>query len=427
MIITVNKQSKTLVEVRVEFDRDTWKKAQDKAYEKLAENVEIKGFRKGKAPLELAKKSIDLNKMFDEAINGVLPQGYTQLQQENAFEVVARPDVRVEAVSAEQLVITYVLTLRPDVQLGTYQGIRVEKESVSVTDEDLNQALEEIRQKAATIVDKDSQIIGDGDIVTFDFEGFVDGVPFEGGKAEKYELTIGSNSFIPGFEQQMIGLKQGEEKEINVIFPENYTQELANKPATFKLFIHSIKVKQLPEINDELALDANLEGISSLAELKFHLGNDIQAKKEVESKNKAMDQLMKIIVEGSEVEIPEKVLENESKDRLEAFKGEVQRKGVTFDQYLEITGQTQEAVFEQIKKEMTQTLKSMFVLTEIARINNIKVEDADMDAEIQELCKRFNLKEEDIRKALADRMDEVANQAYSKKVTNFILSQNIVE
>lgn len=427
MIITINKISTTLVEARVEFEKEAWTKAQNKAYEKLAENVEIKGFRKGKAPLDLAKKSVDTSKMFDEAINDVLPHGYTQVQKENEFEVVAKPDVRVDEVTADKLVITYILTLRPEVKLGKYKGLRIEKETVVVSDEDLNQAIEETRQKAATIVDKDNQIIADGDIVTFDFEGFVDGKPFEGGKAEKYELIIGSNSFIPGFEQQMIGLKQGEEKEINVIFPENYAPELANKPATFKLLIHSIKVKQLPEINDDLALDANLEGITSLAELKFHLGNSIQARKETEAKNKALDQLIKMIVESSEIDVPQRVLENETKDRLEAFKADVQKKGVTFEQYLEITAQTEELVKEQIEKEMTQTLRSMFVLTEIARVNDIKVEDADMDIEIAELAKQFNITEEELRKALADRMDEVANQAYSKKVTNFIVSQNIIE
>ena len=427
MIITVNKQSNTLVDVRVEFDKEVWKKAQDKAYEKLAENVEIKGFRKGKAPLDLAKKSVDTSKMFDEAINSLLPEGYTSLQKEHHLEVVAKPDVRVDEVTSDKLVVTYVLTLRPEVKLGTYKGIRVQKDEVIVSDDDVDQAIEQIRQKAATIVDKDSQIIANGDIVTFDFEGFVDGQPFEGGKAEKHELTIGSNSFIPGFEQQMIGLKQGDEAEINVIFPENYTEALANKPATFKLFIHQVKVKQLPEVNDDLALDANMEGISSLAELKFHLGNDLQLKKEAEAKNRAMDKLIKQIVENSEVEVPQNVLENESKDRLEAFKTEVQRKGVTFDQYLEITGQTEEKVVEQIRSEMIETLKSMFVLTEIARAHDIKVEDADMDAEIAQLSKQYNIKEEDLRKALAERMDEVVKQANSKNVTNFILSQNIID
>ena len=426
MIITINKVKSTVVEARVEFEKEQWEKAQNKAFEKLAEQVEIKGFRKGKAPLELAKKSVDTHKMLDEAMNAILPQGYTQVQKENEFEVVARPDVRVEEVTTEKLVITYVLTLRPEVKLGNYSGIRIEKEPVHVSDEDLNKAIEEIREKAATIVDKDDQIIANGDIVTFDFEGFVDGKPFEGGKAEKYELVIGSNQFIPGFEQQMLELKTGEEKEIHVIFPENYAAELANKPATFKLLVHTIKTKQLPEVNDELALDANLDGITSLAELKFHLGNQLQAKKEAESKNKALDKLIKTIVDSSEVEVPERVMENEVNDRFEAFKTDIEKKGVTYEQYLEITAQTEETVKEQIGQEMAQTLKSMFVLTEIARINNIKVEEADMDAEIKELSTRFNLKEEDLRKALADRMDEVANQAYGKKVTSFILSRNSI-
>ena len=427
MNITLNKVKNTIVEARVEFSKEQWQKAQNKAVEKLAEGVEVKGFRKGKAPIELAKKAIDTAKIFDEGINILLPQGYSEIQKENDFEVVARPDVKVDEVTADKLVVTYTLTLRPEVKLGQYTGIKVAKDSVAVTDEDLNKAIEEIRQKAATIIDKDDQTVANNDIVTFDFEAFVDGKPFEGGKAEKYEIIIGSNTFIPGFEEQMVGLKVGEHKEINVIFPENYAPELAGKPATFKLVIHSVKTKQLPEINDDLALDANMEGITSLAELKFHLGNDIQLRKENDARNKALDQIIKTIVEASEVEIPEKVMENESADRLEAFKADVAKKGVTYEKYLEITGQTEKDIQEQIQKEMSVTLKSMFVLTEIARVNNIKVEDADMDAEIKMLAERYKLKEEDLRKALAERMDEVANQAFGKKVTDFILAKNIIE
>lgn len=427
MVTVVNKIDKNSVEVKVTFEQKDWAVAQNKAVEKLAANLEVKGFRKGKAPLDVARKSLDNQKVFEEALNTMIPQGYRMLQEEHALEVVVQPDVSVLVMSETELTLSYALTLRPEIKLGQYEGIRIEKEPVVVTDEDIAAAIEEIRQNAAIYLEKEDDTIENGDIVTFDFEGFVDGVAFDGGKAENYELLIGSNQFIPGFEEQMVGLKRGEEKDINVVFPENYAPELAGKEATFKLKIHSLKLHQLPEVNDELALDANMEGVSTLAELKFHLGNQIEERKSKETHNAAVNKLMKTIVENAEVEIPSRLLETEAEHRFEHFKVDVQKRGLSYEQYLEFTAQSEEAVKEHITKETEIMLKSTFVLSEIAKINEVKVEDADIDAIINELADTHNLEAAKVKEALAERMDEVANQAYGEKVNKFILSKNIIE
>jgi len=426
MNIVIEKKEKSIVEAKVEFDAVEWKAAQDKAYAKLAKEVTVSGFRKGKAPLDIAKKTINAQKAMTEAIDIILPDGYEQVLKENKFDIIMRPEVKIDSVEEDKLVITYVITVRPEVKIGNYKGITIEKEKVVVSEEEIATKLAEIQKNAAEISAKESDVLALGDVAVFDFEGFVDGKAFEGGKAEKYELELGSNMFIPGFEEQMVGLKKNVAAEINVRFPETYAKELAGKDATFKILVHEINTRTIPEINDDLALDANIEGVSNLVELKAHLSADIEKEKSHEANHAAFDKLIDSIASASEVEVPQSLVEEETKNSFENYKKEIEGKGIPFDKYLEIVGTTVEKINEQLSEDVVKNLKTMFVLSAIAEENDIKVSNEDVESEMANIAKQYNMAIEDVKKALDSRTSELTNQIFSRKVTDFLKSVNTI-
>lgn len=426
MNIVIEKKEKSVVEAKVEFDAVEWKAAQEKAYKKLAKEVTVSGFRKGKAPLDIAKKTINAQKAMTEAIDIILPDGYEQVLKENKLDIIMRPEVRIDSVEEDKLVITYVITVRPEVKLGNYKGINIEKDKVVVTEEEVAAKIAEIQKNSAEISAKESDVLELGDIAVFDFEGFVDGKAFEGGKAEKYELELGSNMFIPGFEDQMVGLKKNQATEINVKFPENYAKELAGKDATFKILVHEINTKKIPEVSDDLALDANIEGVSTLAELKAHLTSDIEKGKSHEADHAAFDKLVDTITSASEVEVPQSLVEEETKNSFENYKKEIEGKGIPFDKYIEIVGTTVEKINEQLSGDVVKNLKAMFVLSAVAEENGIKVTEEDVNGELANIAKQYNMEVEAVKKALESRMSELTNQIFSKKVTDFLKSVNTI-
>ena len=272
MNISIVKEKSTYI-ATVTFDAQEWKNAQEKAYANLAQNVTVQGFRKGKAPLELAKRHIDGRKMVEKAVDVLLPLGNQKVLEENNFELLVRPELDVKEVSDDKVVVEYYYVTRPEVTLGQYKDLEIAKDSVEVTDEDVENELKALQQKNVELQVKEGEIAL-GDTANIDFKGFVNGVAFEGGEAKGYDLEIGSGAFIPGFEEQLVGAKAGQDLDINVTFPEQYSKELAGKPAVFKIHVNSVKEKVVPEINDDLALDANIEGVSNLEELKEAFGNN---------------------------------------------------------------------------------------------------------------------------------------------------------
>jgi len=275
MKVTVKNEKSTMF-ATVKIEKEEWLQAQDKAYLKLGNNVEVNGFRKGKAPLDQLKKHINVANMLETAADSMLDAAYAKVIEEKKPEIAGRPAADYKKLTLDELEIVFSIPLYPVFDLPQYKDLEVTKEKVSVKAEEVNNRLAQLQQQFAEVAVKEDGVIAKGDVVNFDFEGFVDGVAFEGGKAEKFDLEIGSGKFIPGFEDQMIGLKKGEAKDIQVKFPENYAKELAGKDATFKLKINEVSVKKIPELNDELALDANIEGVSTLEELKKHINEGIR-------------------------------------------------------------------------------------------------------------------------------------------------------
>jgi len=424
MKISINKVSDAIVEAKIEFDPKEWVAAQEKAYKKLAEEIEVKGFRKGAAPLNIAKKHIEPAKAMTEALDIIIPTGFEEIQKQNKFEILVRPNVNVDEVSAEKLIVTYTLTSRPAVKLGIYKDIEISKHEVVVSDEDIDRELHNLAKNLAVVGPKDGDVVATGDIVNFDFEGYTDGVAFEGGKAEKYELEIGSNMFVPGFEEQLIGKKIGQKCEIAVKFPDNYVKELAGKNATFKILIHSIKSKTIPAIDDDLAKDAQMEGVDNLEQLKAKVKADLLARKSIEADKLGFNLLIEQIVSRSELTIPNTLIENDTHAGFDRFKKDVEAKGIPFDKYCEVTGMTEEKIKENIKTDVEKNLRAVFVLSEIAKENEIKVLDADIEEEIKKIADQYKMTADDVKKAFGNRINEIANQVFSRKVNDYLRSVN---
>ena len=422
MNISIVKEKSTYI-ATVTFDAQEWKNAQEKAYANLAQNVTVQGFRKGKAPLELAKRHIDGRKMVEKAVDILLPLGNQKVLEENNFELLVRPELDVKEVSDDKVVVEYYYVTRPEVKLGQYKDLEIAKDSVEVTEEDVENELKALQQKNVELQVKDGEIAL-GDTANIDFKGFVNGVAFEGGEAKGYDLEIGSGAFIPGFEEQLVGAKEGQDLDINVTFPEQYSKELAGKPAVFKIHVNSVKEKVVPEINDDLALDANIEGVSNLEELKEHLRKTVSSKKEQEADNNAFTKLLDTIFDASEVEVPERAALEEAKGQLENFKQQVAQRGIPYDKYLEITGATEESLLENMKNDSNKNLKASFVLQEIARIENVGVTQEDIENEFKAIAEQYKMDLETVKKALGQRVNELANQIYQRKILTFLREAN---
>ena len=420
-----NKGSANYVhEYKVEFDANEWVTTQEKAYKKLAENIEIKGFRKGQAPLSVAKKQIDPQRAMQEALQLMIPVGLDEIQKDNKFELLIRPDVNVDEVSVDKLTLSYVLTAKPQVVLGNYKGISVTKHEVEIKEEDIERELKALQNKYALVQSKTEGKIEKGNIVVMDFEGYTDGTAFEGGKAERYELEIGSNQFIPGFEDQLVGKKINEKCEIDVQFPENYVKELAGKKATFKIFIHDVKVKKMAELNDELAKDVQLPGVTTLAQLKEKIIEGLKVNKNAEADRQGYKVLVEQIVSMSQIEVPQTLITLEQNRSLENFKKDIESKGVPYNRYLEISGLSDEQLIKNMNDDVIKNLKAVFVLGEIAKENNIQVTTADIDIEYKRVAVQYRVSIDEVKKAYKDRQTEFTNNIFNRKIAEYLTSVN---
>ena len=424
MEYVLTKKEKSVVEAQVTIDGELWTKAQKKAFNKLASELQIQGFRKGKVPAEMAKKYIDPRKVLANAIDYVLQDGYSYvLDNEKELEVMAQPDVAISDVNEEKLVVVYSLTVRPEVTLGQYKDLEIEKDAVEVTEEDINEELKKIQEKNAELVVSEEPVKV-GDTVNLDFKGFVDGEAFEGGEAQGFDLVIGSGQFIPGFEEGLVGVKTGESKDVEITFPDNYVPALAGQKATFKCKVNSIKSKVLPELNDDLALDENIEGVSTLEELKAHLTNLVKERKEKASEGAAYETLVNTIVDSCEVEIPEKVLEEDVKAQLENLKERAKQQGINYEQYLQLTNQTEEELLAKIRENCARNLKTSFVFGKIAKDNNVTITNEDIEAEFVKIAESYKMDVETVKNALANRTNELANNIFMSKIHELLVNSN---
>ncbi|MFA7067493.1 MAG: trigger factor [Acidaminococcaceae bacterium] len=419
----INKLEQSKVEIIVSVEKEKWSKAQKDAFDKLASNVEIKGFRKGKAPAEMVKAKVDQGQVFDRAINALLQDTYRQVIAEENLRPFARPVVDVTKLSDLELELKFTLVLAPEVTLGEYKGLHAEKKEAVVTDHEIEHALEHLVKDNASLVVKED-VAKLGDTVVMDFEGFVDGKAFEGGKAENYALELGSGQFIPGFEDQLVGAKAGEDKEVNVTFPTEYTPELAGKAATFKVKVHEVKEKKVPELNEDLIKDLNLPNVKTLDDLKAHEKAKLQNQKENDVKREYYEALVKQIRDGAKIDLAKEIIDGEVEAMEENMRKQIEQQGLTLDKYLHITGQTMEQVHETMRKEAEDNVRSVLVLEKIAEVEKISVEDDEIEFELAKIADQYKMPIDEVKKVLKDSMDRFRADVRSRRIQEFIVNNN---
>ncbi|MCP8952522.1 trigger factor [Bacillus safensis] len=385
----------------VEVDAETFNKALDDAFKKVVKQVSIPGFRKGKVPRGLFEQRFGVESLYQDALDILLPVEYPKAIDEAGIEPVDRPEIDVEKIEkGESLIFTAKVTVKPEVKLGDYKGLNVEKDDTAVTDEDVQEELKGMQNRQAELVVKEEGAIENGDTVVLDFEGFVDGEAFEGGKAENYSLEVGSGSFIPGFEEQLVGLEAGAEKDVEVTFPEEYhAEDLAGKPAVFKVKIHEIKAKELPALDDEFAKDVD-EEVETLAELTEKTKKRLEEAKENEAEGKLREELVAKASENAEVDIPQAMVDTELDRMMKEFEQRLQMQGMNLELYFQFSGQDENALKEQMKEDAAKRVKSNLTLEAIAAAENLQVSDEEVEEELSKMAEAYNMPLENIKQAI---------------------------
>ncbi|EFI83396.1 Trigger factor [Listeria grayi] len=385
-----------------EIEQSKIKEGLDKAFVKVRKTLNVPGFRKGKVPRQIFNQRFGEEALYQDALDILLPEVYSDAVDEAGIDPVDTPQVNVESMEKDQTwVLSAEVTVKPEVKLGDYKGLEVEKRDPALTDEEVDAELKSMQERQAELVIKEDAAT-DGDTVVLDFEGFKDGEPFEGGKAENHSLEIGSGQFIPGFEEQLVGLKADDEKEITVTFPEEYhAEDLAGQEAVFKVKVHEVKTKEVPELDDELAKDID-EEVESLAELKEKVTKRLQEAKEDSVKQAKQDEVVAKAVENAEVEIPHSMIHHEADHLMSHFTQDLQAQGLTPELYYQFTGQTAEGMHDQMEQDAEKRVKMNLVLEAIAEAEGIEPAEAEIDEEVSTLAENYNMEKDAVRAALGD-------------------------
>ena len=388
--------NKNIREVSVKIEGADWEKAQDKAYKEASKKAHIDGFRPGHAPKEVFIKKYGEDNLLLDAADSVLEDAYKRMIDENKdLEIVAQPEVHLKSLGKEAVEFNFVLTTKPEVKLGKYKKLGVKKEEIKVSKEEIDKAVEETLNRYAEAVLKDGAI-EDGDTAVIDFEGFKDGVAFDGGKGENYSLTIGSHTFIPGFEEQMIGMKKGEEKEINVVFPEDYhSEELKGQAVVFKVKVHEIKTTVIPKMDKDFFDDLGMEGIDSEESLRKQMEENIRAHKEHHAEDHFIDELLDAAIKNMEVDIPEAMIEEEVNRMIKQYEENLKKQGITLEQFYKFTNSDEALLRSQMKEEAEKRVSSRLLLEAIMKEEKIEVASEDVDKEASDLASKYNMKKEE--------------------------------
>ncbi len=427
MSVQVEKLEKNMAKLTIEVSADKVEKAIQAAYLKEKSKISLPGFRKGKVPRQMIEKMYGAAIFYEDAANRLIQENYGPAVDESGVDVVSRPTIDITQIEKGQpFIFTAEVAVKPEVKLGKYMGVTVTKIDTSVSDEEVDAAVEEERNHNARTVTVQDRAIQDGDTAVIDFEGFVDGVAFEGGKAENHSLVIGSHSFIDTFEEQLIGKNTGDETEVNVTFPEEYqAEELAGKPALFKVKIHEIKVKELPELDDEFAQDVS--EFDTLAEYREDVRKKLGETKEEEARRTKEDEAIKKIVDKSSMEIPEAMIETQVEVMVEEFAQRISQQGLSFEQYMQFSGMTMAKMKEQVKPEALSRIQSSLVLEEIAKAEDIQVSDEDVAAEIEKMAKAYGMEAEKVSEFLGDAQKESMKKDISVQKAVKLVMENVKE
>ncbi|SFB16622.1 MULTISPECIES: trigger factor [unclassified Bacillus (in: firmicutes)] len=393
----------------------------DSAFKKVVQQVNVPGFRKGKMPRQMFEKRFGVEALYQDALDFILPEAYASAIDEVGIEPVDRPEIDVEQMEkGKELVFKATVTVKPEVKLGDYKGIEVEALNTEVTEEDVENELKTLQDRQAELAIKEDGKAENGDTVTIDFEGFVDGVAFEGGKAENYSLELGSNSFIPGFEDQLVGTVAGESKDVEVSFPEEYhAAELAGKPAVFKVTVHEIKGKQLPELDDEFAKDVD-EEVESLAALKEKIKARLEESKKHEAEHHLRDSVVETAAKNAEIDLPSVMVDTEIDRMMKEFEQRLQMQGMNLDLYFQFSGQDQNALREQMKQEAENRVRVNLTLEAIAKAENLEVTDEEVTAELEKMAEMYNMTVENIQQALGN-LEGLKGDLQLKKAVDFLV------
>lgn len=410
-------------EIIKEISGKIWEEALTKSFNENVKDAKIDGFRKGKCPRDIYEKKYGIESLYSKAVDYVLPTVYSEILKENNLEPVVEPSIDVEEISKDKVVFKFIVITRPTVNVKKYKGLKVKKEKVVVTKEEINNEIDRLRNQFAEIEIKDDKI-ENGDTAIIDFEGFKDDVAFEGGKGENYPLEIGSHTFIPGFEEQLVGLKTGDDKDVKVTFPEDYpSEELKGKEVVFKVKIHEVKTRVLPELNEDFFNDLGVENVNSEKELEEYASSLIKNRKELELENKLIDEILEKVSKETEIELPEELVHEEVHRMMDSYNQKLQMQGLSLEQYMQFTNKTMEDLENELKDEASKNITYRYMLEHIAEKENLEISEEEIKEETTRLAQMYQMSEEELIGAFGG-VEMVKYDLRMRKAIEFLKENN---
>ena len=427
MSLQVEKLEKNMAKLTIEVPADDLEKALQRAYMKQKNKISLPGFRKGKVPRQMIEKMYGAEIFYDDAANELIPKAYAEAYDEAELDIVSRPQINVVQIEkGKPFIFTADVATKPEVTLGEYKGLEIEKVSTRVTQKEVDAKIQEEAEKNARTITVTDRPVQDGDEVILDFEGFVDGVAFEGGKGENYPLTIGSGSFIPGFEEQLVGAEAEKEMEVKVTFPEDYhAEDLKGKEAVFKCTIHEIKAKELPEIDDEFA--AEVSEFDTLEEYKADIKAKIKDQKASEGKRKQEDQAVDAVVKNAQYEIPQPMIETQVMQMADDFAQRIQSQGISLEQYFQFTGMTADKMMDELRPQAIKRIETRLVLEAIAKAENIEISDEKLDEELAKMAESYKMEVDKLKEFMDENEKKQMKEDMAVQEAITFLIENAVE
>ena len=427
MSLQVEKLENNMAKLTIEVPANDLEKALQSAYMKQKNKIAMPGFRKGKVPRQMIEKMYGPEIFYDDAANALIPKAYSEAYDECDLEIVSRPEINIVQIEkGKSFIFTADVATKPEVKLGEYKGLEVDKVSTRVTQKEVDAKIQEEAEKNAREVVVTDRPGADGDEVILDFEGFVDGEAFEGGKGENYPLTIGSGSFIPGFEEQLVGAEAEKEVEVKVTFPEDYhAEELKGKEAVFKCTVHEIKAKELPELDDEFA--SEVSEFDTLDELKTDIKAKIKEQKVNDGKRAQEDAAVDAIIESAKMDLPEAMVDTQARQMLDEFAQRMQQQGLTLDQYMQFTGMTADKMMDELRPQAEKRIKTRLVLEAIAKAENIEITDEKLDEEIAKMAEAYQMEADKLKSFMGDKEKEQMKQDMAVQEAITFVVDNAVE
>ncbi|MCD8209764.1 MAG: trigger factor [Coprobacillus sp.] len=421
----VTKTDNTHLELEVEVDAEQWRGAQKKAFDKLAKDVEIKGFRKGKAPQNLVKEQISDSKVWNEAISSIINDLFVEAIKKEDVHPFASPDVMVTKCSNDELAMKFMVTTEPIIEIGPYKGLEVGKEEATVSDEEVEESLKKTQSENATLVIKEGKAEL-GDVVVIDAVGVLEGEeePFEGGTVTNYELELGSQSFVPGFEEQLVGVEPDQHVDVAITFPEQYVENLAGKNAVFHTDVHEVKTKQLPELTDAFIEGLNHDGIKTVEQFREHTKQDLLQQKSNKLKSDYIGKVLDEIISHSSIDIPHEIIDQETDSMRESQEEQMAQSGFDLESYLQIVGQSEDEFMAQLRERATKNVTNFFILDKIGQIEDIVIEDADLEFEYAKMAEAYHMEIDQVREALASQVEQFRSQVRFTRIEDLLYREN---